>query len=265
MSLAVFRRSLFEARWILGGLGLALAGFSALLTAIFPSFRAQAALVERLLPSFVRMLLTAAPIDRPEGFLSWAFQHPVWLALALAWPIAAAGSAIAGEIERGTLAWVLATPVSRTGYFSARALAIVLGEALVVGAGAAAFGIGSWRLGDLPAGGGRGILLAAVEAWLLFVAIGSICLAVSALTREAGRVYAFGIGFSAASQILSLLAQMWAPARAIVGISLFAYFRPFDALAGHAVRATSFCVPLGVSVVALLAGWQAFKRRALAI
>ncbi|MBU6427407.1 MAG: hypothetical protein KGR26_00205, partial [Cyanobacteria bacterium REEB65] len=98
MNPAVFRQTLADARRILLALCVGLGAISAIDAAVFPSFARQAALVERLIPSFFRMMFSRVPMDNPDGFMSWALKHPLWVALALTWPIGTAGAAFAGEI-----------------------------------------------------------------------------------------------------------------------------------------------------------------------
>lgn len=81
--------------------------------------------------------MSSVPLDRPDGFAAWVLTSPDLTLPACVWPIAEGTAAIAGEIERGTLSWVLAAPVSRTSYLTARVAALLVGEALILAAGIA--------------------------------------------------------------------------------------------------------------------------------
>ena len=62
------------------------------------------------------------------------WNHPVFLLTVLAWAITRGASAVAGEIERGTVDVTLSRPVSRTNYLASQIGIALLGLLLLAGA-----------------------------------------------------------------------------------------------------------------------------------
>jgi ABC-2 type transport system permease protein len=144
----LIRRHLLDARWMLG-----LSATAFVLLAWFAAWRASA--FERLIeagefnPAARRYgglrLLGGPEMDFSTTALEVCFwNHPLIILTVLAWVVARASAAVAGEIERGTIDVTLTRPISRSAYLTSHVLFAVLGLvvlvlALVVGSVGASF------------------------------------------------------------------------------------------------------------------------------
>ncbi|MNL21579.1 ABC-2 family transporter protein [compost metagenome] len=261
----LFRHEAASAWRLLAILALGLMLFGVLMAAVFPAMHDSMAAMLRMVPSFLQpMVRSRAGLDTFEGFAGIAFTHPVLLALFAAWAIASGSQAIAGEIEAGTLGWMLSYPIDRS--------AFVLSKALVLLAGAAVLSL-AFIMGILGAAEALGIahaglksyLLAGLETFSLYGAIGAITLCCSAMTSEKGKAVLVGTGILLGGFLLNYVAELWAPAKAVRFLSLFAYYDPKALLGGGAVAPAHLAVLLGVMATAIAGAVLAFRRRDLSI
>ncbi len=143
--------------------------------------------------------------------------------------------AIAGEVERGTIQLVLATPVSRSSLVAGKFLGHVsiLAFAIVLGFGLTAAAV--WML----AGGSPGGLAALARLILTSIALGAAFLAVgyvaSACTRQAGTAAALAVGIWLVAVVLydiALFGALVADADGLFARSVFPWLlivNPADA------------------------------------
>ncbi len=266
MTLAVVKRTLTDGRGMLLWLCVGLALFAAMTMAFFPTFKDQGELMMKAMPSFLRKMMGArAPWNSVEGFAHWEFTHPLFITLSLTWGVAFSSRAIAGAIERGTLGLVLAAPISRTRYYMECVLALFIGEALVVGAGTAAFGIAFLAIGMPPRAGLAGLGLTFLQGVLVYGAFGAIVLMASAWASEGGKAIMVGITLIALSAFLTLFGPVVEPLENVEWLSLFYFYHPYEALRGLPSPSWHYLVPLGVILTALTSGWRVFSTRDLAI
>lgn len=175
--------------------------------------------------------------------------------------IALAMGSIAGELDRGTAALVLAQPVGRGAFIAAKAIALaaVLGIATLAGVSIAAL-YTSVLFEALPIGGW---LAYAALSWLALVAWASVTLAASALTGSsmaaAGAGFVAMIGLSLAS--VAPAADRWLP----TGLGSQAARLALGDTAGLEVDRLATAVAGSVVLIAgcWVGAWLAFGRREL--
>lgn len=138
----LIRKQLRDARWLLGLSVAAFVGLSWLSVFLTTRFERLAARGE-LGPNIRRFgflrALGGAAMDYSTIALEvcW-WNHPFVLLIVLSWAVARGASAVAGEIERGTLDLTLSRPVSRWSFLGSQVAVGILGllalaTALIVG------------------------------------------------------------------------------------------------------------------------------------
>lgn len=265
MNLHLIRHEAGSAWRFLFILALGLAAFGALMSVVFPAMHESMTAMLRMVPSFLQpMVRSRAGLDTFEGFAGIAFTHPVLLALFASWSIARGAQAIAGEIEAGTLGWMLSYPVARTAFILSKALVLFSGSLLLVLAFVAGL-LGTADALGVAHAGPRPYLLAGLETFLLYGAVGAITLCCSALTSEKGKAVLAGTGILLGGYVLNYVADLWEPAKAVRFLSLFAYYDPKTMLGGGAVAPAHLAVLAGISLVALVGAAIGFRRRSLSI
>jgi ABC-2 type transport system permease protein len=233
--------------WSLG-----LAGFVALIMAVYPTVKANPSLNELAedYPEALRAFIGfGGQLDyaSPAGYLGielFSLMVPLLLLVAA---IGTGAASIAGEEERGTLELLLANPVSRTRVVLEKSAALALE---VAGLGVVlwlALWIGALSVGmDISAGKLAGATLGAV---LLALAYGAIAVLLGAATGRR----AVAIGLTAAAAVAAYLVNGLAPLVDALEVpqklSPFYHYATGDPLR-EGVSVVHLAVLIGIAVVA---------------
>lgn len=202
-------------------------------TSAFPSIRESSAKFDELLDEYPDALKAFAGItdfdySTGSGYLQGEVFGLMAPLLLLVLAIGRGANAIGGEEERGTLATLLALPVSRT--------RVVLERALAAGGVLGFVGVGTFASAAVFASAfGLGvaltrILAAVVLATLLAAAFGALALAAGAWTGHRGRAIAVASAAAFATYLLDSLAVLIAALERWRWLSPFAWYREADAL-----------------------------------
>ena len=243
-----------------------LAAFETLIPVVFDALGQDAA--ARFLdaaPENVRDLMERQfgliPTGSIEGWLGTASRHPIYLVLMCAVAVATASGAVAREVERKTILYVLTRPVSRTRFLLEKVAATLLALAVL-----AALGLGAMILVTALLGYAGGVdwmpfVWITVNAFLLFAAISAIATAASSMGSAGGPVIAAGAGVSLASYFIDFLAGLWAAAEPVGPVSLFHYYNPSDVLLGGGIPWFGMGVLLAVTALGYAVALVVFNRR----
>lgn len=245
--------------------GLGLAGFVAMLLAVFPTIRGNADMKKLIAsyPSAIKGFISfGGQVDYTSGpgYLGselFAIWGPLLLLVAA---IGAGARAIAGEEERGTLDLLLANPITRRRLALEKLAALaaevtvlgfVLWFALVVGSQLVSVHVSVAHLAA-----------AVIDAVLLAVGFGSIALLVGAATGRRGAA----VGVAAAAALTAYFLNSLAPLVHALGtvrrVSPFYYYAASDPLR-QGLDPGHVAVLVAVTVVAALVAPLLFQRRDL--
>ena len=114
----------------------------------------------------------------------------------------------------------------------------------------------------LPLEPGR-MLVAAMQAWLLFMAVGALALLVSTLLSERGRALGIAIGITLGMYVGNFLFALWEPLRFLTRFTLFWYFTPGSTIQNGDVPWGNCAMLAGFTAAALTLAFVAFSRRDL--
>jgi ABC-2 type transport system permease protein len=321
MTLALVRKLFRDVRLALVVVAVILAGFQVLWVKITQRMVVElsplfATIMERagILSAQIDKVLFAGPgklvqtlaggegirFERAGDMLSIGYVHPLMQAVFCFWAIGRAATAVAGEIDRGTMELLAAQPVPRSRVI----LAHLLVDAIAIPAlalslwGGTLLGyrlIGPFEvsaeqakalLADLPF---RVVinpeLLKAdpvhmgVALWNvvgLMFAVSGVTMALSAVGRFRGRVLGLAVLVFLIQFIINVVGQLWDTAAVLRPLTVFYYYQPqqiilhgrwtVDALAGRGtapVPVNVLAVLFGVGAVGYLAALWAFCRRDL--
>ena len=248
---------------VLSAIGLALVAY--LMAWGFPMFLERMALVGKHAPKFMRRAIEARTGGVSfEGYVGFAFFHPVTLALMALWPITRGVRAVAGDLERGALGWMLAYPVGRVPFLLARAGVMLAGVALlnVVLIGALRF-FGAYH--QVALAGWTPYLHAGLGGFLLYGAIGALVLWASAAATRAAPPAFFGAGLVLGSLILEHTGGMWEVLEQWRWLSLFHYYDAPAILKGTPPSALDLAVLGGLLLLGVAGAVATFARRDLPI
>ncbi len=247
-------------------LGLALAGFEALLAYIIPTFFEE--LTDQLanlkfLQNFFKSLLGSeiGGAVGPVAMSSLPWVHPVVLALVWAHAIILCTRLPAEEIDRGTIGVLLALPVSRTRIYLCDSVVCAGAGLFVVMTGLVGSLIGA-RLVAPELRSDPGVLvIVVIHLYCLYLAVAGVACLVSSLSNRRGRAVGVVFAIVLLSFLLNFLAQFWSPAKSMAFLSVLNYYRPLLVLRDATWPVTDMAVLTAVGAVLWLGGGIIFARR----
>jgi len=167
----------------------------------------------------------------------------------------------AGEIDRGTIDVLLGLPVSRRAIYLCETIGWLIGGALMLGAGAIGYAIGSlamplenrleWAL----------VWLILFNLFCLYIAVGGVAFLISSLSERRARAVSTIFAIVLASFLLNFLAQFWSPAQSFAFLSVIEYYQPANILKTGSLAFGDIAVLLAVGGVAWIAGCEITARR----
>ncbi len=232
--------------------------------AVFPTVHGQAAQMEQFLKAYPQALKAmfglGSDFGTGPGYLDAEFFSFLGPLVVLAIGIGFGAGATATEEERGTIDWLLSTPLSRARVMLEKGLGVLLavfaaGLALLV-----VLFIGS------PAGGlGLGaaaIAASAASLVLLGWAYAAVTLAAGAVTGHRWAATGIGVALGLGGYLLTSLARIVPALEPWRWLSPFTWLASHDALRGqlHAGYAAAFAV---TTLAGLALAVAAFRRRDL--
>lgn len=264
---SVFAKTLRDGRrgfvwWTLG-----LAGYVALIVAVWPTVKNNPALVKlhETYPEALKAFVSFGgefDFSTPAGYLGAEIFSLLAPLLLLVAAIGGGARAIAGEEERGTLDLLLSAPVSRRRLaleklgalaVEVAGLGVVLWLALVVGSHAAGMHL---AVGNLAA--------AVAAAVLLALAFGCIALLLGAATGRRGLATGLTAALAVAAYLLNSLAPLVHALEHVRKASPFYHYVAGDPLR-HGFAVGHGLVLVAIAVVAGLLAPVLFDRRDLSV
>jgi ABC-2 type transport system permease protein len=134
MNLALLRKSLLDARWLLISAAALLFGFNWLFVWLVSLFELGALKTMLMLLPLEFQALPGIPIEAvatESGRIAMAYIDPLVIFTATIWGIARGSDAVSGEIGRGTMELLLAQPVRRLTVLTTQATVTVGGAAVL--------------------------------------------------------------------------------------------------------------------------------------
>lgn len=263
MNATVMRRILWESRVRVPLIGVLVLAWGFALVALFASADDQTRSAG--LDGNIAIAFRLAGLDPLTAWTALGQIHPILLVAAFLFVIGLGVRSVAGELEAGSLDLTMARPLSRSSYLASHVAVLVPGTAVLALAYAAGT-VTADRIFDPPGAQlqlGR-MLLAAGQAWLLFLAIGTLALLVSALTSERGRALGVTIGIVLGMYVGNFLFALWSPLEPLTRVTLFRYFTPGPTIQFGDVAWGDSAVLAAFSGAAMAAAFVVFARRDLA-
>ena len=197
----------------------------------------------------------------PNMISSFAWIHPIVLALLWTHEITLCTRMPAGEIDRGTIDMLLSLPVSRMQVFATEVVVWLAAGFFILAVALAGHLIGG-RIGGAGTPGTSGRSVAVVlNLYCLYLAVGGVAWLVSSLSDRRGRAVAVVFGIVIISFFLDFLAQFWAPAGHASFLSLLHYYRPLVVVQDQVWPIADMVVLAGVGVATTIAAGVVFTRR----
>lgn len=172
-------------------------------------------------------------LERVQDMLSVAYVHPLTQTILCIWAVGRASSAIAGEIDRGTMELLMAQPLPRSRVVLANLVVDLLTIPLLCLCMWGGTWLGAWLSGLLN--GAESVNLQ-VDPWrfgvaqlpvgLLMFAVSGATMWLSSLGRSRGRVLGLAILITLLQFLVNLIGQLWAPFEPLRPFTVFYYYQP---------------------------------------
>jgi beta-exotoxin I transport system permease protein len=259
---SVFAKTVYDRRhgllWWSVGIGL----LTVAVLSVWPSVRDE---YQKLVQNYPEPLLAFFGIDKAgvgtaAGYLQaelFGFMLPLML---IAYMIAAASAATAGEREAGSLELLLAQPVSRTRVLVQKYAALCASLALITAAFAGVLIVGS-RVFDLGVAV-SGLAAATLSAYVLAALFGAIALLTGCLTGHRALAAGVAAGSAVAAYLLASLAALVEVLRRFRPVSPFWWYSGNGPLR-HGLQPLHVGLLVGATLLCMVAAVIVFDRRDL--
>lgn len=264
----LLRKSLCEVWFptLLASAGLML--ILALLTTVLPQLEAGIGEVLNRIPFIKKILASllgpelADEISLP-ALRAILWVHPTLLSILWAFEIVICTRLPAGEIDRGTIDFLLSLPVSRRTHYLVETGVWLAAGLVVLGCGYTGHRMAAAALSSEMALSGREALTVLSNLYALYIAVGGIAWLVSSLSSHRGRAIGTVFGIILVSFLVNFVAQFWQPLQAISFLSLLEYYRPAQILTKGEFPVGNIAVLLGIGLASWAAGGEILARRSI--
>lgn len=235
---------------------------------MYPSIQKQAQnftqVFESLKGSFMKAFnFESFDFSTVENFIAIEQFSITWPLVVLFFVLSLAGTALAGEIERGTVEIMASRPVSRLGIFWGKYLAGLFGFAIFVICStmftpliARIFGISTAYHNFFTVA-----LLGFLFGWAIF----SLGMFFSAMFSERSKVYMICGGIFVGMYVINIFSSLKDSLDKLKYLSFFHYFDGQKALIHNSLDKTGIIVFIAVIIVFTAAGAWWFKKRDIAV
>lgn len=249
-------------------IGLGLVGANMLLTFLIPKVQMQLGDVFDKLPFAESMLSALLGTDvgkelTARAIASILWVHPIVLALVWAQAISLSTRVPAGEVDRGTIDFLLGLPVSRRLVYSSEVIMLFATGILIIAMGFAGHRAMAPVMPTDMRPDWRSSLVIMANFYCLYLAVGGVAFFVSSLCSHRGRAVAIVLALVLVSFLLNFAAQLWPPAHSVAFLGVLEYYRPALVLQSGEVPWSDIAVLLSIAAVTLVAGSQIMAHRSL--
>ncbi|MEO2019720.1 MAG: ABC transporter permease subunit [Fuerstiella sp.] len=264
----LLRKIFLEVRWPVLFLGIGLALIMALLTGLLPKVLGDIDKVFEKLP-FIKPLITALlGMDPGEAFTAQMMQaflwvHPTVLSLLWAHELMYCSRMPAGEIDRGSVDFLLGLPVSRWKLYLTETIGWILSGLFILSVGFSGHWLASSTLEPNMRPGAFATFGVMANLMAVYLAVGGLAFLVSCSSDRRGRAVGIMFAILLMSFLLNFVAQFWDPAKTVSFLSVMQYYRPAIVIQSGQFPVTDVGILLGVAFVFWIAGGVIFRRRSI--
>lgn len=164
-------------------------------------------------------------LNDPATVLTIGYVHPFVQFVLCLWGVGRGSSAIAGEIDRGTIELLLAQPISRRRIVYGHLVVDLITLPVIVSAMLAGTAFGVWAF-DLPNVVVSAYVIAATNALTLALAVAGLTMTFSAMGRSRWKVAGGVLLLLLVMFLVNLFGQLWPVLEPYRPATLFFYYQP---------------------------------------
>jgi len=257
-----------ETRWPVACFGVGLACIMAVLTWVLPTILGDIEQVFDSIP-IIKPLLTAllgiAPDSQFSAQMTQAFLwvHPTVLSTLWAHEIMYCTRSPAGEIDRGTIDFLLGLPISRWRLHCAETVGWLASGVVIIGIGILGHVLVAQQFAADMQPSASAVLIILCNLLSMYVAVGAMTMLVSALSNHRNRAMGVVFAILLVSFLLNFLAQFWKPAQPWACLSVLEYYRPAGIIQTGSIPYQNISVLLTVGLTCWIAAAAILQRRSI--
>lgn len=199
----------------------------------------------------------------PHGWMSFGFNHPIFVVTTLTVAIAIGSGAIAGEIETGRAELLFTRPVPRTRFLFAQVRVWAIAQTVVLAGALLGAVLGSLTSDRLRSAGLAELVLPLLQYIPLAAFYAAVAFAASAWTRTRGHAAGVAIGLAVFGYLLSVISGLIPSLDWLRWLSPFGYYQPGTAI-DDGIRVWPALALLAAAAALFAATVARFNRRDLA-
>lgn len=264
----LLRKVLLEVRWPVVLFSLGLACIMALLTALLPKVLGEAdeilgklAFIRNILEGFIKQDTGAGITEKMMQAFLWV--HPTVLALIWAHALMYCSRVPAGEIDRGSVDFLLGLPISRWRLYQAESIGFVMSGVVILSAGFGGHWMASSSLQPDMRPGAFATFSVMCNLFAVYLAVGGIAFLVSAFNDRRGRAIGIMFAILMVSFLINFVAQFWDPAKSIAFLSVMEYYRPAITINSGSFPKSDALILFSIATVAWISGGIVLNRRSI--
>jgi ABC-2 type transport system permease protein len=264
--LLLLAHSLKRARLLTLTAGLLLAAFQVILIVVARGLERSGSFAQLgdLLPPFVRELMgpSLASFMSFAGIVCVGYIDLGVLGSLVALIIGLATVPVS-EIETGYIDLILSRPLARHWIITRTVLVMILTTVFLLALMIAGTWIGLETLAPrtTPWPTAKVILSLALNLGLVMMCWGGVAMAIGCASRRRGVAGALAGVLALTTYLLDYVGRMWRPAEAVVWLSPFHYYSPFDLVMGSPLSVKNLLVLGAITITGFAASYVAFGRR----
>lgn len=262
MSGVMLRRALRDVRWTALWFAVGSAVYMSVMISFYPTMRDNTQMLEDLLnlyPEAMRQAFGIEDLSSFTGFIGAEFLTVMWPLILSVFLIMAGTATVAQEIERSTVELWLSVPVRRARLLAAKALALAIAAAVIIGMTLLTMLLGALVIGESLTVSGLLALFLTVLALALAVLGYSVLLSVVLGERgKAGGIAALITLGSYLAWVVGGISTRWDWLR---NVSIFGGYDPQRALRSGDVSWPGLLALFAVAAGCLALALWAFERR----
>ena len=264
--MTAFRLELRRSRLLAVWLAVVVAGYGAIMGAMYPVLKANDALMSEYMQTFPKEFLAAfgmtGVLSDPGVFFTTYIGSWLWPLIATAAALLLGTRAVAADLDRGFLDLPLATPLSRTGYLTANIVAQVIVMAILAVAVVAGLWLAAAATGTVF--DVAGFALAGLLSFVFGCALAGVTTLLSVATLSRGRTSGVIGGVVIAMYAIFVVTQVSRDWAWIAPISAWDHFRTTPLIDNGVVPVFDFALFAVIAIGGWLASVWAFRHRDLA-
>lgn len=264
----LLRKIVLETRWPVLCFAAGLCAIMSILTWLLPIILKDIDKVFEAIPLFkpiIGALLGVKPDNQLSAEMTQAFLwvHPSVLATLWAHDVMYCTRTPAGEIDRGTVDFLLGLPVSRWKLFCAESLGWLISGLIIIGGGIAGHVMIAGRFSAEMQPSTSASLMILCNLLSMYLAVGAMSFLISAISDRRSKAMGVLFAILLVSFLLNFVGQFWKPARPWAKFSVLEYYRPAGIIQSGEFPMTNVLILLSIGAVCWLGAGIIFHRRSI--